>query len=231
MKDAEREVIVGVLEEDCKNLIRRFVTFHSLHRPYITLKWAESADKHIDKCRKDGKPVILSTPLTSMLVHKRRAEHSAIMVGTHTAELDNPCLTVRSWQGQSPVRIVIDRQQHLSPSLHLFDDSIRTLVFTGQPHAAFPNTEYIVIDFQQNILPQIMQHLYAQGLQSLLVEGGSYLLQSFINAELWDEIFVEESPLKLFSGVKAPEIGNKIPYVNEQYFGRNFRHYIATRLG
>ena len=72
---------------------------------------------------------------------------------------------------------------------------------------------------------------YAQGLQSLLVEGGSYLSQSFINAELWDEIFVEESPLKLFSGVKAPEIGNKIPYVNEQYFGRNFRHYIATRLG
>ena len=231
LKDAEREVIVGVLEEDCKNLIRHFVTFHSLHRPYITLKWAESADKHIDKCRKDGKPVILSTPLTSMLVHKRRAEHSAIMVGTHTAELDNPSLTVRSWQGQSPVRIVIDRQQRLSPSLHLFDDSIRTLVFTGQPHAAFPNTEYIVIDFQQNILPQIMQHLYAQGLQSLLVEGGSYLLQSFINAELWDEIFVEESPLKLFSGVKAPEIGNKIPYVNEQYFGRNFRHYIATRVG
>ena len=96
LKDAGREVIVGVLEEDCKNLIRRFVTFHSLHRPYITLKWAESADKHIDKCRKDGKPVILSTPLTSMLVHKRRAEHSAIMVGTHTAELDNPSLTVRN---------------------------------------------------------------------------------------------------------------------------------------
>ena len=130
-----------------KNLIRRFVTFHSLHRPYITLKWAESADKHIDKCRKDGKPVILSTPLTSMLVHKD-GQNIARSWWAHTAELDNPSLTVRSWQGQSPVRIVIDRQQHLSPSLHLFDDSIRTLVFTGQPmqHSLTLNTSLLTFN-------------------------------------------------------------------------------------
>lgn len=231
LKDAGREVIVGVLEEECRNLIRRFITFHTLHRPYITLKWAESADKYIDKYREGGKPVVLSSPLTSMLVHKRRAEHSAIMVGTRTAELDNPSLTVRNWHGHSPVRIVLDRRQQLSPALHLFDGSIPTLVFTEKRCNAQTNPEYISIDFQQNILPQIMEQMYAQGLQSLLVEGGSILLQSFIDAELWDEAFVEESPIKLFSGVKAPEISNKISYVNEVYFGRSFRHYIATRLG
>ena len=213
------------------SLIRRFITFHTLHRPYITLKWAESADKYIDKNREDGQPVILSTPLTSMLVHKKRAEHSAIMVGTRTAELDNPSLTVRNWQGRSPVRIVTDRQLRLSPKLHVFDGNVRTLVFTEKPCLPQPNVEYIPIDFQRDILPQIMKHLYMQGLQSLLVEGGNILLQSFIDAELWDEAFVEESPLTLLSGIKAPEIGNKAPCTNEVYFGRNFRHYSATRLG
>ena len=90
LKDAGREVIVGVLETECRQLIRRFITFHTLRRPYITLKWAESSDRYIDYSRTDGKPVILSSPLTSMLVHKKRAEHSAILVGTRTAELDNP---------------------------------------------------------------------------------------------------------------------------------------------
>ena len=102
-------------------------------RPYITLKWAESSDRYIDYSRTDGKPVILSSPLTSMLVHKKRAEHSAILVGTRTAELDNPGLNVRHWYGRSPVRIVLDRQQKLSPSLHLFDGSVPTLVFYRSP--------------------------------------------------------------------------------------------------
>ena len=102
LKDAGREVIVGVLETECRQLIRRFITFHTLRRPYITLKWAESSDRYIDYSRTDGKPVILSSPLTSMLVHKKRAEHSAILVGTRTAELDNPCLNVRHWYGRSP---------------------------------------------------------------------------------------------------------------------------------
>ncbi|MGG6494912.1 UNVERIFIED_CONTAM: dihydrofolate reductase family protein, partial [Bacteroidetes bacterium 56_B9] len=121
-------VIVGVLEDECRHLIKRFITFHTLHRPYITLKWAESADGFIDLCRTEGNPVILSTPLTSMLVHKKRAEHSAILVGTRTAKLDNPSLNVRNWYGRSPIRLVIDRKQSLSPTLHLFDGSVLTLV-------------------------------------------------------------------------------------------------------
>lgn len=229
LKDAGREVIVGVLEQECKDLIRRFITFHTQQRPYITLKWAESADKFIDKCRTEGSPVILSTPLTSMLVHKKRAEHSAIMVGTHTAKLDNPSLNVRHWQGRSPVRIVIDRGLSLPSDLHLFDGSTPTLVFTEATQESKFNIEYLTIDFQQDILPQIMEILYSRGLQSLLVEGGSLLLQSFIDIGLWDEIFVEETPISLYSGVKSPKISDKIPYVTEQSFGRSFRHYTAER--
>ena len=177
-----------------------------------------------------GKPVILSSPLTSMLVHKKRAEHSAILVGTRTAELDNPGLNVRHWYGRSPVRIVLDRQQKLSPSLHLFDGSVPTLVFTEAPHAPLPNVEYLpVSDYRRNVLPEIMETLYTRGLQSLLVEGGSQTLQSFIAAGLWDEIFVEETPYLLHSGVKAPEISDGYPFATEHSFGRSFRHYTASR--
>ena len=229
LRDAGREVTVGVLEEECKSLIRRFITFNTLHRPFITLKWAESADGFIDLCRTEGNPVILSTPLTSMLVHKKRAEHSAILVGTRTAKLDNPSLNVRNWYGRSPIRLVIDRKQSLPPTLHLFDGSVLTLVFTEHFHDALPNVEYLPIDFQQDILPQIMQILYERGIQSLLVEGGSTLLQSFIDAGLWDEAYVEESPRSLISGVKAPEMNDKVSYASEQSFGRSIRHYTATK--
>ncbi|WP_291528872.1 bifunctional diaminohydroxyphosphoribosylaminopyrimidine deaminase/5-amino-6-(5-phosphoribosylamino)uracil reductase RibD [Bacteroides sp. UBA939] len=229
LKDVGRDVSVGILEEECRCLIRRFVTFHTFHRPYITLKWAESADGFIDLCRNSGSPVMLSTPLTSMLVHKKRSEHAAILVGTHTAELDNPSLTVRNWYGASPVRIVLDRKQRLLPTLHLFDGNVPTFVFTAQPHAGLPNVEYLRIDFQQDILPQIMQILYERGLQSLLVEGGSTLLQSFIDSDLWDEVFIEKSPVLLASGVKAPKMSDKISYVGERSFGRSFLHYRATK--
>lgn len=231
LKDAGREVIVGVLEKECKSLIRRFITFHTLRRPYVTLKWAESADKYIDIHRTGGSPVMLSHSHTSMLVHKSRAEHSAIMVGTRTARLDNPGLNVRHWYGNSPVRIVLDKEQSLPLSLHLFDGSVPTLVFTKAPCNPLPNVEYLPIDYQQDILPQIMEELYARGLQSLLVEGGNVLLQSFIDADMWDEISVEEAPYLLRSGVKAPEMSNKNPYVIAPSFGRNFRHYTAERNG
>ena len=166
-----------------------------------------------------------------MLVHKRRAEHSAIMIGTNTAQLDNPTLTVRQWYGHNPVRIVLDRNQSLSPELHLFDGNVPTLVFTEKAHASYPNLDFIPINYRQDILPQIMVVLYERGLQSLLVEGGSTLLQSFIDADLWDEIFIEKCPQTLHSGVKSPEMNNKIPYDTELSFDRAFRHYTTAKLG
>ena len=190
LKDAGREVIVGVLE------------------------------------RTDGQPVVLSSPLTSMLVHKRRAESVAIMVGRRTALLDNPSLTVRNWYGRNPIRVVLDRTLSLPNDLQLFDGNVPTLVFTANKHPEAKNITYITIDFNHNLFTQIMEELYQRKIKSLLVEGGSQLLQSFIANELWDEIYIEKCPNKLYSGVKAPEICDKFSYSTEEHFGRQFWHYI-----
>ena len=175
LEEAGIDVTVGVLEEECRELIRRFVTLNIRKRPYITLKWAQSADGFIDRLRQEGSPAVLSTPLTSMYVHKMRAEYKAILVGRRTALLDNPS----------------------------------TLVFTEEIPAAClrqTNVDYQVLDFSQDILPQIMQVLYERKIQSLLVEGGSCLLQSFIDSGLWDDIRVEHSGVVLQDGVKAPAV-------------------------
>lgn len=226
LREAGREVIVGMLEQECKQLIHRFITLNTLHRPYITLKWAESADHFIDKERTDGTPVVLSSPLSSMLVHKKRAENDAIMVGRRTAILDNPSLTVRNWYGKDPVRIVLDRRLSLPTSLHILDGNIATLIFTEKEHPSQHNLTYIKIDFTQDILPQIMNILFQRKIQSLLIEGGRQLLQTFINSNLWDEVFIEQCPTMLHSGVKAPEISNNFSYSVETHFGRTILHHI-----
>ena len=226
LREAGREVIVGMLEQECKQLIHRFITLNTLHRPYITLKWAESADHFIDKERTDGTPVVLSSPLSSMLVHKKRAENDAIMVGRRTAILDNPSLTVRNWYGKDPVRIVLDRRLSLPTSLHILDGNIATLIFTEKEHPSQHNLTYIKIDFTQDILPQIMNILFQRKIQSLLIEGGRQLLQTFINSNLWDEAFIEQCPTMLHSGVKAPEISDNFSYSVETHFGRTILHHI-----
>ena len=225
LREAGREVVVGVLEKECRHLIRRFLTFHTCQRPYVTLKWAQSADGYIDRCRTEGSPVVLSSPETAMLVHKMRAEHSAIMVGRRTALLDNPSLTVRSWYGKSPVRVVLDRRLALPEALLLFDGTVPTLVFTECRHESVPGVEYVQADFSRDVLPQVLSGLHARGLQSLLVEGGSRLLQSFLDAGVWDEVMVEEAPALLGSGVPAPRIDGHLPCEHRHVFGRNFRHY------
>lgn len=225
LKDAGREVIVGMLENECKDLNRCFFTFNMQHRPYITLKWAESADKFIDRQRTDGNPEILSSPHTSMLVHKKRSECDAILVGTRTAKLDNPFLTVRNWHGKNPIRVVIDKDLTLPNSLNLFDQSVPTLVFTSKKKSNLHNLTYLTINFEKNILPEMLEQLYSLKIQSILVEGGSKLLESFINSNLWDEAFVEECPQTLISGVRAPEINTKFKCDIQKIFGRKIRHY------
>lgn len=206
LKDAGIDVKVGVLEAECRQLIKRFVTFNTQQRPYITLKWAESADGFIDINREEGQPVVLSTPITSMYVHKQRAEHHAILVGRRTALLDNPSLTTRNWYGKNPVRLVIDKELTLPTSLKLFDGSAPTWIFTAQDKASTSQVTYFKLDFSRSILPQILQKLYENKLQALLVEGGSQLLQSFIDEGLWDEIYTEHSTKVLENGVKEPVI-------------------------
>lgn len=204
LRQAGIEVVVGVLEDECLKLIERFVTFHLQKRPFITLKWAQSSDGFIDLNRVDGEPVKFSNGLTKMLVHKRRSEHAAILVGTRTALLDNPTLTVRDWSGKSPLRVVVDKDLRLPTSLHLFDSKVPTIVFTQHPSGKEKLVECVTLDFSKSILPQMMEFFYARNIQSLLVEGGSCMLQSFIDAGLWDEAFVEVAPFTLEDGVKAP---------------------------
>ena len=227
MRNAGIDVKVGVLEEECRQLIRRFVTFNTLKRPFITLKWAESADGFIDLHRTGGHPYIFSSPLSSMLVHKRRAEHSAILVGRRTALLDNPSLTTRSWYGKNPVRMVIDKNLTLPTHLALFDGSTRTLVFTQREDASsLPNVEYIRLDFNIDILPQIMEVLYREKLQTLMVEGGSILLQSFIDANCWDEAFIEQSDVHLSKGIEAPTFTGIYDSLTIRQFGKDIKYVL-----
>ena len=227
LREAGIEVKVGVLEEECRQLIRRFVTFNTLRRPFITLKWAESADGFIDLHRTEGHPYIFSSPLSSMLVHKRRAEHSAILVGRRTALLDNPSLTTRNWFGKNPVRMVIDKDLTLPKHLALFDGSVRTLVFTQREDTSNrPNVEHIRLDFKIDILPQIMEVLYKEKLQSLMVEGGSILLQSFIDAECWDEAYIEQSDAHLKDGVKAPSFSPEYVFLTYRKFGKEIKYVL-----
>jgi diaminohydroxyphosphoribosylaminopyrimidine deaminase/5-amino-6-(5-phosphoribosylamino)uracil reductase len=208
LRDAGIDVTVGVLEEECRRLNRRFITFHSLHRPFIMLKWAQSADGYIDVERDGGTPVKLSSPLSSMLVHKRRSEVKAIMVGTRTALLDNPSLTVRCWAGQSPLRVVVDRRGVIPADSHLKDGSVPTLVYTEAvtDSVSVDGVEYCPVDFGGDVLGQIVSDLHRRGVQSLMVEGGARLLQSFIDAGLWDEAYVERCSAVLGSGVHAPQM-------------------------
>ena len=205
LRQAGREVVVGVLEAECRELISRFIIFHTRKRPYITLKWAQSADGYIDRRRGENEtPVRLSNACTQMLVHKQRAEHTAIMVGTDTARMDNPHLDVRVWAGSQPVRVVVDSKHRLTAGLHLFDGSQPTLTYDTQNLFA------------------ILADLYSRGLQSLLVEGGAKLLQSFMDAGLWDEIVVEEAPVCLGDGVEAPVLPKHLAGKREEHFGHPF---------
>jgi diaminohydroxyphosphoribosylaminopyrimidine deaminase/5-amino-6-(5-phosphoribosylamino)uracil reductase len=206
LRKAGIEVATGIMQDEALALNRVFITSHTLKRPYIYLKWAQSADGFIDRIRTDASvpPAALSSPLTLQQVHQKRSEVSAIMVGTRTALLDNPSLTVRHWSGASPVRVVLDRNLSIPPHYHLLDESVRTLVFTALTRENTPQTEYLPTDFGGDVLRQVLSRLYTLKLTSLLVEGGACLLNHFLREKLWDEIHVETAPIHLQEGVKAP---------------------------
>ena len=222
LKQAGCEVVVGVLEKACQDLNKAFFTVQLKHRPFITLKWAQSADGFMDVERNDGEPVKLSSPLTQLIAHKRRAEHQAIIVGTQTARLDNPSLNVRDWCGPQPLRIVIDKDLTLPRHLHLFDGSQPTLVVT-EKNETIAGAMTLQVDFNQSILPQLMEELQRRNIQSLLVEGGSKLLQSFIDEGLWDEAYVEHCPQVLGHGILSPSLINpKKSFKKSLIMGRNY---------
>ena len=232
LREAGIEVVTDCLENECRSLIRSFITYHTKHRPYILLKWAQSSDGFIDHIRKspaDGEPIRLSNPTATHYVHQLRSQVDAIMVGTRTALLDNPSLTTRLYSGKTPLRIALDRTGKIPETARLKDRSADTLIFTEQKRESCSKIKYVTIDFSTDIIPQVLSVLHEQNIQTLLVEGGSQLLNSFIEKEMWDEVRIEISSKSLGYGVSAPEL-NSSPY-KITYAGSSVISYYLHKKG
>ncbi len=207
------DVKVGILENECKELNKRFFNFHEKKRPYIILKWAQTLDGYIDIDRSKneyGEPTWITGNDALVKVHKMRAEEDAILVGTNTAQKDNPSLTVRHCEGKNPLRIVIDKNLRLARTLHLFDNSTPTLVLNSIQNETQDNTEFVQLNFEKNILPQLLKVLHSKNCLSLIVEGGKKVLESLIAKDLWDEAHVFTGNKYFKSGIEAPKLQGKI---------------------
>ena len=246
------EVKLGVLEAECKELNKRFFTFNTLHRPYIVLKWAQSANGRIAGANLGhvsggagaldaggvGAPgrVFISNDYTNRLVHKWRSEEAAILVGTRTALADDPSLTVRLWSGPDPIRLVIDKELTLPASLRLFDGKVRTIVFNMVRHEEGEKLSYYQLANDSSLVHQVCQALYQLKIQSVLVEGGARLLQSFIDEGYWDEArVITNNELELPGGLPAPVLSGgdrkrggrdvSLPISHEFLFSDTIRYY------
>ncbi|MBL4587219.1 MAG: bifunctional diaminohydroxyphosphoribosylaminopyrimidine deaminase/5-amino-6-(5-phosphoribosylamino)uracil reductase RibD [Flavobacteriales bacterium] len=207
LKNAGIDVNLGICEQEALELNRRFFTFHQKKRPYIILKWAETADGFVDTNRTDStRPALKITGDTAnILTHKWRAEEAAIMVGKNTAILDNPSLTTRKHKGTDPIRILLDSMLETPTVNKLFNESCRTLVFTKSSEPKKNGVEYIrTKDIRE--LKIVLSELYTRNIQSIIIEGGPTLHRSFYNADLWDEIRRFSSPTKIEDGVAALQL-------------------------
>lgn len=209
LQDAGIEVTLGVLEDECRFLNRRFFTKVQHHRPYVILKWAQAADGFF--APDDNSQFWITGSESRKLVHQWRAEEDAVLVGKNTAAIDNPQLNVRFGEGRSPKRIVIDRKLELSKDLHLFDQSVETLVFNEIKTDIDEKIKYIALeDFDRYVPQYILYQLYLQDIQSVIIEGGAHTLNSFIEAGIWDEARVFTGKAVLKSGINAPKINGII---------------------
>lgn len=198
------EVTTPMLNDACRFLNRRFFTFHEKQRPYVILKWAESADGFIAPENAQQQYAISNT-YSKTLSHKWRTEEQAILVGTKTAIIDNPQLNPRLWKGSAPIRVVIDKNLDVPATHHLLDGSVKTILINQKKENRANNIDYIKLSFQENPATQILSVLYQQNIQSVIIEGGTKTLQYFIQSNLWDEARVFTATKQLISGIKAPE--------------------------
>ena len=220
------EVVVGVLEKECKAHHKRFFTFHSKKRPYIILKWAQTQDGFIaPKNRVKQAPVWITQKVSRQLVHKWRGEEHSILVGTTTILDDNPSLDVRSWRGENPLRIVIDKDLKIPKDLKVYDDSVKTIFINQKVTTSNENLFFEKINFSKPIAHQICQVLFKHKVQSLIVEGGTKTIQTFIDENLWDEARVFSGLVKFNEGTKAPKLD--VPFLNEEnLMGDSLKTYI-----
>ncbi len=207
LKNAGVDVQVGFLKTECTELNKRFFTFHQKKRPYIILKWAQTQNGFIAPWqKKEVKPVWISNTFSRQLTHKWRAEEQAIMVGTNTVLQDNPKLDVRNWTGENPIRIVIDKTLKIPSDFSVYDKSVKTIFITEKKQlSTHENLLFETIDFNKNVCIEILKALYKHQIQSVIIEGGKILLESFIQNNLWDEARIFTSDLVFENGIKAPE--------------------------
>ena len=225
LQEAGIEVTVGVLENEARTLNKAFLTFHQQQRPLVTLKWAQTADGFIGKT---DTRLLISNESSNRLVHQLRANHAAILIGTNTAITDNPSFTNRHWPGPSPVRLVLDLQDRLPKELSMFHDGLPLTIFSAKRSGTVGLVNYVPLAADTDSIPQILHWCYSQGLNSLLVEGGAQLLQSFIQLGIWDEaIVITNTALRAEDGIVAPELSGQqlsqeIHYSTDtiQYFQR-----------
>ncbi len=208
LRNAGIEVIEDILTEQCVDLNKRFFTRIQKQRPYIILKWAQTADGFFAPADKSHKWI--SSQNAKQLVHRWRTEEDAVLVGKNTALADNPRLNSREWPGRDPIRIIIDRRLELPNNLNVFDQRQDTIIFNEQKTDLVDRIKYLELEDFDNLLPQLIAYqLYLMDIQSMIVEGGAETLNLFIKAGLWDEARVFTSPQNWKSGISAPTLFGK----------------------
>ncbi len=227
LKNAGIEVIAGILENECKELNKRFFTFHAQKRPYIILKWAQSKNQKI--ANEDFSRVIISNPYTNRLVHKWRSEEAGILIGTNTALQDNPFLNTRNWAGPDPVRLIVDLSLRLPSTLKIFDKKQKTVIFNTIQYEDLGNLLYYKIDKEVSVVSSVLKACFDLQIQSILVEGGTRLLQSFIDEKLWDEArVIENNELIIDNGLNAPVLSNHYSISSESVLTDVISYYKNT---
>jgi diaminohydroxyphosphoribosylaminopyrimidine deaminase/5-amino-6-(5-phosphoribosylamino)uracil reductase len=217
---------MDVLEKESKDLNKRFFTFHQNQRPFIILKWAESANGKIGI---DAGRVLISNEYTNKLVHKWRSEEAAILVGRKTALKDDPSLTTRLYPGNNPIRCVTDNDLTLPTWLSLFDRSTATIIFNLLKDAEEKNIKWVKL--KDGDISTLVTAMYHQDIQSVIVEGGATLLQSFINAGLWDEArIIRNEQLTIEKGIDSPELKNATLFKQERYFSDTVSYFVPADL-
>jgi len=221
LKNNGCKVSVGILKKECRELNKRFFTFHTKKRPFVILKWAETNDGFIDIIRderSEKNPNWISNKISQQMVHKWRSEEQSILVGTNTVINDNPRLNVRRWAGENPVRLILDNSLRIPHDFHVFDGSVKTIVFTSSKFMFEKAKDNIIleyIDYSKSIPKQICDKLYEKNIQSVIVEGGAQILQSFIYDKLWDEARIFIGSKSFGKGLKAPKIEGEIRSVED----------------
>jgi diaminohydroxyphosphoribosylaminopyrimidine deaminase/5-amino-6-(5-phosphoribosylamino)uracil reductase len=213
LRDADCDVICGVAEEECRRLNKRFFTFHEMKRPYITLKWAQSADGFIDLQRPEGYrtgPTWITGKPERVLVHKWRASEQAILAGAGTIRADDPTLNVREWKGNSPARMILSSSGSIDEKSAVIGTGDKVLIYTHNMDENIVNTVKVKLNHHEPSSVQVSRYLFNSGIQSLLIEGGAKVLNHIISTGLWDEARIFTGMKYFYDGIKAPLINGSL---------------------